>query len=459
MRPLDQFAPVWRPGLLALLVLAPLFFISYGAANHWSASQAHVGSIVFAWEAHIPLLPWTILPYWSIDLFYGLSLLVADSAAVLRRQVGRLLTAQALCVACFYIWPLRFSTARPALSGWEGQLFDALAGFDLPYNQAPSLHIVLLMILWDFYRRRVGAWALMLVHAWSALIGISVLTTYQHHAIDVPTGILAGALCMWLWPLDGPTPWQRWRQDGVRHDLALCYVLGAVLFSVGAVALGANWNPVAWGLWWPAAAMLMVALAYAGLGHGVFQKQVSGRHAIAARILLAPYRWMAWVNARCWTWRLPASVEVCDGVWLGRLPLPWERDHTHFEQVLDVTAELACAHDGVVSVPMLDLLVPLPSRLHEAARHLMACQGNTPGPVLVCCALGFSRSAAVVLTWLCLSGRARSLDQAVAMLRQKRPQVVLSAALLSVVEAAIQPQPPMDRNDLTTSMAFKGMQT
>lgn len=135
--------------------------------------------------------------------------------------------------------------------------------------------------------------------------------------------------------------------------------------------------------------------------------------------------------------------------------MAWEQDHVHFEQVLDVTAELDCPHDGVVSVPMLDLLVPSPARLHEAARHLMACRDDRSGPVLVCCALGFSRSAAVMLTWLCLSGRVSSLDQAVAMLRQKHPQVVLSPDLLRAVDSAIRLQ-PMAHNDLPTSFVLKG---
>lgn len=429
-------APMWRPGLLALLLLAPFFFISYGAANHWAAAQPAVPSVVFEWEAHIPLLPWTILPYWSIDLFYGLSLLLAADALVLRRQVLRLLTAQLVCVSCFYLWPLRFSTPRPALSGWEGALFDALAGFDLPYNQAPSLHIVLLIILWDFYRTRWTGVRAALVHAWSALIAVSVLTTYQHHFLDVPTGVLVGALCMWLWPLQGRLPWQAWRQTAVRHALVGAYALGALACALAAVWLGRRWGPAAWWLCWPAVALALVALAYAGLGHGVFQKSEQGAHSVAARLLLMPHRWLAWLNARCWTWRLPASVAVMDGVWLGRLPLPWEADHARFAHVLDVTAELRAVHPGVVSVPMLDLVSPAPDRLREAARHLEALRAGRRGPVLVSCALGFSRSAAVVLTWLCATGRAASVQDALALLQRCRPQIVVSDALLHAVQEA-----------------------
>lgn len=434
---LEAAAPVWRPGLLAMLVLAPFFFLSYGAANHWAAAQAEVPSIVFDWERHIPLLPWTILPYWSIDLFYGLSLLLSGSALVLRRQVLRLVSAQLLCITCFYLWPLKFSTPRPALDGWEGALFNALAGFDLPYNQAPSLHIVLLLILWDFYRQRVDGLARWGVHAWSLLIGVSVLTTYQHHAIDIPTGMLAGGFCMWLWPLDGPTPWQQGGRGQTRHGLTMAYAGGALLMGGMAWWLGAQWSRLAWLLWWPCLALSLVSLAYLRPGLGVFQKDQSGRHTAASQLLLAPYRWFAWLNARGWTVGQPSSVDICDGVWLGRLPLPWEPDHARFHRILDVTAELSCPHHGLTSVPMLDLAVPHPDRLREAATHLTQWSLRSDNPVLVCCALGYARSAAVVLTWLCVSGRARSLEAAIALVRHRRPQVVLSPALLSAVAQAV----------------------
>jgi protein-tyrosine phosphatase len=46
----------------------------------------------------------------------------------------------------------------------------------------------------------------------------------------------------------------------------------------------------------------------------------------------------------------------------------------------------------------------------------------------VCCALGYSRSACAVLAWLLHTGRADNVEAAEALLRAKRPHVVLSQA-------------------------------
>ncbi|MFX7052290.1 phosphatase, partial [Acinetobacter baumannii] len=92
------------------------------------------------WERHIPFLPWTILPYWSIDLLYGFSFLCCRTPRETDRHALRLLTTQLIAVACFLAFPLRFAFVRPATDGLFGALFASLAAFDLPFNQAPSLH-------------------------------------------------------------------------------------------------------------------------------------------------------------------------------------------------------------------------------------------------------------------------------------------------------------------------------
>ena len=145
----------WRRAALWLAGLAPFFYLTYGTANRLASLRPAMPAVVFGWERHIPFLDWTILPYWSINLFYGASLFVCATPAELDRHGRRLLTAQVIAVACFLVVPLRFTFERPKTGGAAGLLFDALTSFDRPFNQAPSLHIALLVILWDLYARHL----------------------------------------------------------------------------------------------------------------------------------------------------------------------------------------------------------------------------------------------------------------------------------------------------------------
>jgi protein-tyrosine phosphatase len=76
---------------------------------------------------------------------------------------------------------------------------------------------------------------------------------------------------------------------------------------------------------------------------------------------------------------------------------------------------------------MLDLIAPTSAQLSEAAEAIEA-QLRDDGDVLVCCALGYSRSAAAVAAWLLWTGRAEHADEAIERLQRHRPQLVLHAA-------------------------------
>jgi protein-tyrosine phosphatase/membrane-associated phospholipid phosphatase len=433
----------WRRALAWLLFLAPFFFVTYGFANWTAAQHAHVPSLVFAWERGIPFWAWTIVPYWSIDALYGLSLLVCVTRAELDAHAKRLLTAQLAAVACFVAAPHRFSFDRPAADGLFGAMFDALAGFDLPYNQVPSLHIALAVILWGLYARKVRGVARILLDVWFMLIAASVLTTYQHHFIDIPTGFALGWLCVWLWPLPDEgvaNPAAAWRlsTDPARHRLALLYAAAALGCAIAALAFGGE------ALWlgWPALALGLVAACYAGLGAAGFQKRSDGHLSLAARWLYAPYLAGAWLNSRWWTRRHPQPVAIGDDVWIGRMPSARDARRARFAGILDLTAELPLRHGGRhhVVLPVLDLTTPDPDQLAAAARAIERMRGY--GPVLVCCALGFSRSACAVAAWLLATGRVASVDAALARVRGARSQVVLGerhATALRAMHRAVTP--------------------
>lgn len=413
----------WRRGLAWLLFLGPFFFLSYGFANHVAAERDVSDTLLFEWEREIPFIPWTIIPYWSIDLFYGLSFLMCRDGQEVDRHALRLLAVQVISVSCFLLFPLHFSFERPAVDGFFGTLFDALMGFDKPYNQAPSLHIGLLVVIWARFAAGTPRTYRWLVHAWAALIALSVLTTYQHHFIDIPTGALVGFLCLWLWPDSGKVPLAGLIPSRIsdRRHMAICYGLGAVATALAGFWLGGG------GLWllWPAAALGLVGLIYAIPGAMGFQKE-EGRHSSASFALLAPYLAGAWINSRLWTLRHPEPDLIEDGVWLGRMPSSRDMRRGGYRSLVDLTAEMPAPSGEwqYFCIPWLDLVAPESNHLMEAAQRIEAARRH--GPVLVCCALGYSRSASAVAAWLLLTGRVPSVETAESLLRSRRSGIVFS---------------------------------
>lgn len=422
--------PLRLHALMLLLMVGAIFYGSYGLANWLSAMRAPVPEVAFDWEWQIPFMGWTIVPYWTLNGFYAAAFFLCSSRQQLHGYVRQLLGAQALAVLCFLLLPLQFSWTKPATDGLFGWLFASLAAFDQPYNQAPSLHIMLTLIVGGFYWHRLPQrWRLPLV-LWFALIAVSVLTTWQHHFIDIPTGLLAGALVLWLVPRSGASPLRcRYSRMPGRQRWAAGYGVLAGLFALPALQGGA------W-LWllWPAASCLLLAACYACLGAAALQKRDDGRHSLAVSLLLLPYLLAVRLNMAYWLRGQPLDTAVTERVHLGSVLAA--ADHP---LVLDVCAEypvFGCWRH-YRCLPMLDMVAPTAAELKQAADQLQKMLQQHRGSLLVGCALGYGRSAAVLLTWLLRHGGCSSLDEALVRLRAVRPRVVLPAATRAQILLAI----------------------
>ncbi len=146
-----------------------------------------------------------------------------------------------------------------------GWLFHQLELFDLPYNQAPSLHIILTWLLWLRFRQHLNRGARMVSGAWFLLIAASVLTTWQHHFVDVLSGFIVAVVISYAIPIEGQWRWKR----PSPHALRL-YTRWHHLFT------GRGADPRQLFLLWPAGALLMVSAGYVGLGTSLFQKTNTG---------------------------------------------------------------------------------------------------------------------------------------------------------------------------------------
>ncbi len=396
-------AAAWLTGL------GTFFFLSYNCANAYASSLARVPTMAFAWERYLPFVAWTIVPYWSSDLLYAGALALCRTRAELDRLGLRLFAIQVFSIACFILFPLRVGFERPALSGWTGWLFETLTSFDRPFNQAPSLHVSLAVILWAHYRRYVPRW----LGAWFALVALSAWTTYQHQFIDLPTGAWAGLLTL------AAIPERVWRESR-RAGLAGAYLAASALLTVAAF----GWGGVGWILLWPALALSIVAAGYWS-GDPAWLGKRDGR----MPFWMWPYAAGARLNAWLWTRGQSPWQELARGVWVGRAPVT----KAPFASIVDLTAELSLSARfcvPILNVPMLDLTTPRIDQLDAAIAAIAAAQR----PTLVCCALGYSRSATVAAAWWMADTRCGDAQAAVEALRRARPQVLIGFAAIARLE-------------------------
>ncbi len=191
--PITRREAAWRLAWLGLLCGT-----LYRLSNQLSAGRSDAHGGVLAWDHAIPFVAWTVWPYLSIVLPFAAAFLLCRQRAALDRLSLRLLLALGIALACYAWVPLRFAFERPPTTGLTGLLFDGLGAFDLPYNRAPSLHIAVLVILWAQLGAALRGRPRMLLAGWFLAIAGSVLTTWQHHLIDVPAGLAVGLLAIAL---------------------------------------------------------------------------------------------------------------------------------------------------------------------------------------------------------------------------------------------------------------------
>lgn len=199
-------------------------------------------------------------------------------------------------------------------------------------------------------------------------------------------------------------------------SLALLTIAAAVLYG-----------GLAWLLIWPAISLAVVAVAYGGVGPRMFGKRSDGTRAGWATVALAPYlllQYLLWHAIRTLS-RENALDAVSDDVWIGRRMLGPELAHHKIDIVVDLTCEfiepaLVRATRDYRSFPLLDVTAP-------SAKALLAFLELLPADrtCLIHCAQGHGRTGMVAAALLLVRGMAPTADEAVDIIRQVRPGVVM----------------------------------
>ena len=419
----------WTAALGTAVFTSLLFVVCYNACNWLTMQRADAGIWAFECESHWPVVPWMIVPYWSIDLLFVVAPFLCTTRAEVANHRRRIVLVIVGGCLGFLLIPLRFAFARPEVTGVYGDLFRLLYSFDQTGNLFPSLHIALRTVLAAHYAGkfvRSGRW---LTHAWFALIGVSTLLTWQHHLVDVLGGFWLGLIALHLYPAGGR------RSAGARNvRVAAYYALGAIACTQLA--------RVCWP--WTVAATLPAfacgALAFGYCGHGaIYAKSADGRLSFMTRLLWAPLLWgqrLSWWHYRR---QSPMVSKLTDTVWLGALPTEREaaalRGHG-VTAVLDLTAEFeapkAFSTVRYLNIPVLDLTAPSREQLLAAASFIE--EESSRGVVFVHCKAGYSRTAAAAGAWLLLSGRCGTVRSVLTMLRSVRPGIVVRPEVVKALE-------------------------
>jgi protein-tyrosine phosphatase len=214
------------------------------------------------------------------------------------------------------------------------------------------------------------------------------------------------------------------------------YTVTFLLISAGATALAVALGGAAWALLWVAAAFLIVASAYLGLGPRLLGKRGDGTIASPARLLLGPYFLATWALWRLHPHLVPDNpcAEVAPGLWLGRRPRKEELPEG-VSLLVDLTAEFTEPRGLVAKVryrclPTLDADAPARGPLLALVEEIAAFSGG----VYVHCANGRGRSALVVAAVLLARGLAGDVEQALALVRKARPNIDLSKSQRRLLE-------------------------
>ena len=408
--------------------LSALFLIVYSGCNWITAHRANVGTFYFEWERKIPFEPFFILPYMSIDLFFvGAPFLCRTDRelSVLAKRIGAAIMVAGIC---FLLFPLRFAFPRPHVDGWLGALFDWFRGMDAPYNLLPSLHAAFTLILCDIYFRHTRGFVRVAIMTWFVLIALSPILTYQHHLVDIVGGFVLAGYCFYLFRERTPA------LPVIANPRIGSYYAAGAAFLVLLGAMFWSWGVL---LVWPAIALGIVSIAYFRAGPIVFRK-TEGKLPWSTRFVLAPcllgqYLSLLYYRRQCRAWD-KVTPQVWIGGKLGRRSAK-KALRSGVVSVLDLSAEFSEAKRfrkiNYRNIPVLDLTAPSQAQLMEMSKFIGNHSRNAA--VYIHCKIGYSRSAAAVTAYLIMSGKAKTAEEAFAMIRRVRPSVVIRPEVRSAL--------------------------
>ncbi|MGU3375247.1 phosphatase PAP2 family protein [Chryseobacterium sp. M5A1_1a] len=382
--------------LYALILCSVVFMMIYNYTAWHISTLAEVPSFVFDFEKHIPFIPWTIIPYMTSGLFFCMVFFFCNSKEQLKVLTQRMLFVTIVAGICFLLFPLKFSFPKPETENlFFGYAFQFLKTFDSPFNQSPSLHIAYAFIFWTVFRNIKKGRFFVLV--WLILLGISTLTTYQHHFIDILTGSLLAHISFIVFPYR--------KKDFLYRNfhVANYYFLFGWILILSALLLNQFSGNFGLTLLWPALMSLCIGYHYQK-DNIYFLKDKNGNISLIKKIFYFPYLLMYrifWKFLR----KNKMPIEPVSRIYISSKPdqetlkyftankttfvydlspeieelsLLKEQSAYHFRPILDI---------GKFDIEKTQSLI---TEINRTYRHL-----PEDGKILIHCTMGFTRSSVI----------------------------------------------------------------
>ncbi len=184
--------------LLHVLIFGTLATLAFGFiytyCNENAASSKNLYNMYIQWELSIPLIPWMIYPYLSLNLLFVLAIFTIKELSAIRAYCLSIVIGAFIAGIIFYFFPGKLGFTRSTVVGYE-KIFESMFSIDHPHNLFPSLHITYSSLsVWAILEQAKNKIMNYIMWVWLILIYMSVIFVHQHHLFDILTGALLAIL-------------------------------------------------------------------------------------------------------------------------------------------------------------------------------------------------------------------------------------------------------------------------
>ncbi|MFC3159381.1 Protein-tyrosine phosphatase [Chryseobacterium arachidis] len=428
--------------IYALVLCSVVFTMVYNYSAWHISKLEHVPSFVFDFEKQIPFIPWSIIPYMTSGLFFCLVFFFCKTKEELYVLTKRILFVTLIAGTCFLLFPLKFSLNKPEInSSVLGIPFQFLKIFDSPFNQAPSLHIAYAFIFWSVFRNLKHGKIFLMI--WLILLGISTLTTYQHHLMDVLTGAALAHISFIIFPF---------RKNDFQYrnfQVANYYFLFSWVFLTITLLfyqfLQQSNSIFLWITLW---IKLWITFSIALIGYQYqknnvhFLKDKNGNIPVSKKIFYVPYLliyWTFWKFLR----KNKKPIEIVHNIYISSKPS--KKDLIGFNVnkntfVYDLSAEIEETkqlkeNTRYHSLPFLDIGSFDIDETRKLVTEISNIYHNLPkdGKILIHCTMGFTRSSVIGILVM-KNILSLSVEEAVTHMKNKNKNAIIHSYILDFLK-------------------------